>query len=161
MHGRWEGDTLVVETRNIARSEEGSSFSREAARIRAANGGRTESMRVVERFTRVDADTLRYEFTVEDAARWPWSGELPLRPTDKSVFECACHEGNYGIVNMLRGARAQERQVAGDAGRRADDLHAVSGILRSVNDRADRAPRSVQHHGFRTELCAVFVTHFQ
>ena len=54
--GRWEGDTLVVETRNIARSEEGSSFSRDAARIRAANGGRTQSLRVVERFTRVDAD---------------------------------------------------------------------------------------------------------
>ena len=111
MRGRWERDALVVETRNIARSEEGSSFSRDAARIRAANGGRTESLRVVERFTRVDADTLRYEFTVEDPTRWtsPWSGELPLRRTDESLFEYACHEGNYGIVNMLRGARAQER----------------------------------------------------
>ena len=117
MRGRWEGDTLVVETRHIARSEEGSSFSRDAARIRAANGGRTESLRVVERFTPVDADTLRYEFTVEDPTRWtrPWSGELPLRRTDESLFEYACHEGNYGLVNILRGARAQERQVAEDA----------------------------------------------
>ena len=104
---RWEDDTLVVETRNIARSEEGSSFSRDAARIRPANGGRIESLRVVERFTRVDADTLRYEFTVEDRTRWtsPWSGELPLRRTDETLFEYACHEGNYGIVNMLSGTR--------------------------------------------------------
>ena len=118
MRGRWEGDTLVVETRNIARSEEGSSFSRDAARIRAANGGRTESLRVIERFTRVDADTLRYEFTVEDPTRWtsPWSGELPLRRTDESLFEYACHEGNYGIVNMLSGARAEEREATGGAG---------------------------------------------
>ena len=116
MRGRWERDTLVVETRHIARSAEGSSFSRDAARIRAANGGRTESLRVVERFTPVDADTLRYEFTVEDPTRWmrPWSGELPLRRTDESLFEYACHEGNYGLVNILRGARAQERQVAED-----------------------------------------------
>ena len=115
---RWEDDTLVVETRDIARSEDGSSFSRDAARIRPANGGRIESLRVVERFTRVDADTLRYEFTVEDPTRWtsPWSGELPLRRTDETLFEYACHEGNYGIVNMLSGARAQERQVAGDEG---------------------------------------------
>ena len=72
---------------------------------------------MVERFTRIDADTLRYEFTVEDPTRWtcPWSGELPLRRTDESLFEYACHEGNYGLVNILRGARAQERQVAEDA----------------------------------------------
>ena len=111
MRGRWEGDTLVVETRNIARSEEGSSFGNDVVRIRAANGGRTQSLRVVERFTRIDADTLRYEFTVEDPTRWtrPWAGELPLRRTDESLFEYACHEGNYSIVNMLSGARAEER----------------------------------------------------
>ena len=114
MRGHWEGDTLVVETRNIARSEEGSSFGNDVVRIRAANGGRTESLRVVERFTRVDAETLRYEFTVEDPTRWtrPWSGELPLRRTDGSLFEYACHEGNYSIVNMLSGARAEEREGA-------------------------------------------------
>ena len=93
IRGRWEGDTLVVETRHIARSEEGSSFSRDAARIRAGNGGRTESLRVVERLTPVDADTLRYGFTVEDPTRWtrPWSGELPLRRTDESLFEYYWH----------------------------------------------------------------------
>ena len=114
MRGHWEGDTLVVETRNIARSEEGSSFGNDVVRIRAANGGRTGSLRVTERFTRVDADTLRYEFTVEDPTRWtsPWSGELPLRRTDESLFEYACHEGNYSIVNMLSGARAEEREAA-------------------------------------------------
>ena len=111
MRGHWEGETLVVETRNVARSEEGSSFGNDVVRIRAANGGRTESLRIVERFTRIDADTLRYEFTVEDPTRWtrPWSGELPLRRTDESLFEYACHEGNYSIVNMLSGARAEER----------------------------------------------------
>ena len=66
MRGHWEGDTLVVETRRIARSEEGSSHGNDVVRIRAANGGRTESLRVIERFTRVDADTIRYQFTVED-----------------------------------------------------------------------------------------------
>ena len=111
MRGRWEGDTLVVETRRIARSEEGSSFGNDVVRIRAANGGRTESLRIVERFTRVDADTIRYEFTVEDPTRWtsPWSGELPLRRIDESLFEYACHEGNYSIANMLSGERALER----------------------------------------------------
>ena len=114
MRGRWEGDTLVVETRNIARSEEGSSFGNDVVRIRAANGGRTGNLRIIERFTRVDADTLRYEFTVEDPTRWtsPWSGELPLRRTDESLFEYACHEGNYSIVNMLSGARAEDREAA-------------------------------------------------
>ena len=117
MRGRWESDTLVVETRRIARSEEGSSFGNDVVRMRAANGGRTESLRVIERFTRVDADTIRYEFTVEDPSRWtgPWSGELPLRGTDESLFEYACHEGNYSIVNMLSGARAEERAAAGEA----------------------------------------------
>ena len=115
MRGRWEGDTLVVETRNIARSEEGSSFGNDVVRIRAANGGRTQSLRIIERFTRVDADTLRYEFTVEDPTRWTrsWSGELPLRRTDELLFEYACHEGNYSIVNVLSGARAEEREAAG------------------------------------------------
>ena len=118
MRGRWEGDTLVVETRDIARSAEGSSFGNDVVRIRAANGGRTDSLRVVERFTRVDADTLRYEFTIEDPTRWmsPWSGELPLRRTDESLFEYACHEGNYSIVNMLSGARAEERAAVDGEG---------------------------------------------
>ena len=116
MRGRWEGDTLVVETRHIARSEEGSSHGNDVVRIRAANGGRTESLRVIERFTRVDADTIRYQFTVEDPSRWtsPWSGELPLRAIDETLFEYACHEGNYSIGNVLSGARAADRAAAGE-----------------------------------------------
>ena len=116
MRGRWEGDTLVVETRHIARSEEGSSHGNDLVRIRAANGGRTESLRVIERFTRVDADTIRYQFTVEDPSRWtsPWSGELPLRAIDETLFEYACHEGNYSIGNVLSGARAADRAAAGE-----------------------------------------------
>ena len=116
MRGRWEGDTLVVETRRIARSEEGSSFGNDVVRIRAANGGRTESLRVIERFTRVGPDTIRYQFTVEDPSRWtsPWSGELPLRSIDETLFEYACHEGNYSIVNVLSGERTGERAAAAD-----------------------------------------------
>ena len=116
MRGRWEGETLVVETRRIARSEEGSSFGNDVVRIRAANGGRTESLRVIERFTRVGPDTIRYQFTVEDPSRWtsPWSGELPLRSIDETLFEYACHEGNYSIVNVLSGERTGERAAAAD-----------------------------------------------
>ncbi len=114
MRGRWEGDTLVVETTRMARTEEGSSFGNDPIRIRAANGG-AERLRVVERFTRVNADTIRYEFTVEDPSRWqrPWSGEIPMRTADGPLFEYACHEGNYSIANVLSGERARER-AAGD-----------------------------------------------
>ena len=115
MRGRWEGDTLVVETTRMARTEEGSAFGSDPIRIRAANGDQ-EQLRVVERFTRVDANTIRYEFTVEDPSRWqqPWAGEIPLRTTDGPLFEYACHEGNYSIANVLSGERARERAETGD-----------------------------------------------
>jgi hypothetical protein len=115
MRGRWEDDTLVVETTRMARTEEGSAFGSDPIRIRAANGDQ-EQLRVVERFTRVDANTIRYEFTVEDPSRWqqPWAGEIPLRTTDGPLFEYACHEGNYSIANVLSGERARERAETGD-----------------------------------------------
>ena len=95
--GRWEGNTLVVDTTNFT----------DQTNFR----GSGENLHVVERFTRVAEDTILYEFTVEDPATWtrPWKGELPMVKTKGPIFEFACHEGNYGLANNLSGARAQEK----------------------------------------------------
>ena len=95
--GRWDGDTLVVDTTNFT----------DKTRFR----GSTENLHIVERFTRVDARTLRYQFTVEDPATWtqPWTGEYAWLATDDLIYEYACHEGNYALEDILRGARAKER----------------------------------------------------
>ena len=110
--GRWEGETLVVETTNFT---DKASFSGGLT----GRGGSGETFRVVERFTRVDADTLLYEFTVADPMWWtrPWSVALPMRKTAGPLFEYACHEGNYGIAGILRGARADERAHASESAR--------------------------------------------
>ena len=96
--GKWEGDTLVVDTTN---------FSKERG-FRGASA----NMHLVERFTRVDRDTLRYEFTVDDPAVWtkPWKVSLPMVLSNEMIFEYACHEGNYALANVLNGARYQEKQ---------------------------------------------------
>ena len=101
--GRWEDDTLVVDTTNFT---EKTSFQ-----------GSSDALHVVERFTRVDADTILYEFTVEDPTTWtrPWSVEIPMTTTEGPLYEYACHEGNYSLVNTLRGARAEERRAAEEA----------------------------------------------
>ena len=98
--GRWEGDTLVVDTTNFT--------------DKTGFHGSSVALSVVERFTRVDADTILYEFTVTDPTTWrtPWSVEIPMMKTDGPLYEYTCHEGNYGIVNTLSGARALERQAA-------------------------------------------------
>jgi hypothetical protein len=69
---------------------------------------------VVERFTRVDADTILYRFTVEDPATWdqPWTAELAMTKTNGPIYEFGCHEGNYGLANTLSGARAAEANAA-------------------------------------------------
>ena len=97
--GHWEGKTLVVETANFE--------------ARRDWRGSTEGMRLVERFTRVDADTLEYEFTVTDPETWdaPWTVNLPMRRNEFQMFEYACHEGNYSMEAMLGGARADERKA--------------------------------------------------
>jgi hypothetical protein len=104
--GHWEGDTLVIETTNF----NGKNPLR----------GSSENLRVVERFTRVDADTIQYKFTVEDESTWtrPWTGEIPLRKTIGPLFEHACHEGNYGLYNTLVGARLEEKKAAEEAAKR-------------------------------------------
>jgi hypothetical protein len=95
--GWWEGDTLVVDTTNFL----GPWGSLELSR----------TTHVIERFTPTDDGNLHYSFTVEDPGRWiaPWSGDFVWRRTDSKVYEYACHEGNQAIVNVLRGARWQER----------------------------------------------------
>jgi hypothetical protein len=76
--------------------------------------GSTENLHVVERFTRVDANTLLYRFTIEDPHTWdrPWSGEYTWPATDKRIYEYACHEGNYALRGILQGARRQEAEQA-------------------------------------------------
>src|SRR6185295_9992618 len=98
--GRWDGDTLVVDTTNFT--------------DKTQYEGSSDQLHVVERFTRVDANTLLYRFTVDDPQTWdkPWSGEYPWNATSEQIYEYACHEGNYSLADMLRGARAQEREAA-------------------------------------------------
>jgi hypothetical protein len=94
--GRWDGRTLVIDTTNFLRE---TSFRGSSAR-----------MHLVERLTRVDAETLLYEFTVEDSSTWtkPWTAVIPMKKVDTPIYEYACHEGNYALPNILRGARLQD-----------------------------------------------------
>ena len=98
--GHWEGDTLVVDTTNF----------NEKTRFHGA----TENLHVVERLTRVDAKTLLYRFTIEDPDTWdkPWSGEYTWPATDQPIYEYACHEANYALGDVLRGARLRETEAA-------------------------------------------------
>jgi hypothetical protein len=98
--GRWEGDTLVVETKGF----KGETSFR----------GSSPNLHLIERFTRTDANTLVYQFTATDPTTWvrPWTAEIPLQRTDDQIFEYACHEANYGMTNLLQGARAVERDAA-------------------------------------------------
>jgi hypothetical protein len=99
--GHWEGDTLVVDTTNFT--------------DKTAFRGSTANLHVVERFRRVDADTILYQFTVDDPSTWThsWSAEIPMTKIKGPVFEYACHEGNYGMANNLSGARADEKKAQG------------------------------------------------
>ncbi|MEQ1911787.1 MAG: hypothetical protein ABMA15_23415 [Vicinamibacterales bacterium] len=97
--GRWEGDTLVVDTTN---------FHPKTAML-----GSTGTLHVLERFTRVNADRIDYRFTVEDPNTWtrPWTAELPIVKTDGPLYEFSCHEANYGLLDILLGARYGEREA--------------------------------------------------
>jgi hypothetical protein len=97
--GRWDGDTLVVETRNI--------------RTEAAYRNASENLVVTERFTPIDANTLSWEVRFEDPDTWtaPWAFEMPLkRDAEAAPFEYACHEGNLGLANILSAARATDSE---------------------------------------------------
>ena len=99
--GRWEGDTLVIDTTNFNDSP--------------ALSGATRNLHVVERFTHIDEDNLLYQFTVEDPTVWtaPWSGEFVWPASDDRVYEYACHEANYSFGGILRGARILEADLLG------------------------------------------------
>ncbi|MBV8729747.1 MAG: hypothetical protein JO336_08050 [Acidobacteriia bacterium] len=104
--GHWEGDTLVVDTTNF----------NEKTRFRNS----TENLHVIERFSRLDDHTLLYRFTVEDPDTWdrPWTGEYTWPATTKPIYEYACHEGNYALGDILRGARKQEADAAAATARK-------------------------------------------
>lgn len=102
--GRWEGDTLVVETTNIPQAQ---SFY-----------GSWKNLKVTERFTRVADDRMHYQFTIDDPTIWdsPWGGEYEFSPLDGVIYEYACHEGNYALPGILQGARMEEEtKAANDA----------------------------------------------
>jgi hypothetical protein len=99
--GRWDADTLVIDTTNFS--------------SKVPFHGSSEYMHVVERLTRTSANTILYQFTVDDPHTWvrPWSAELIMGPSDGDIFEFACHEGNRGLPNNLRNARLTDEQAAG------------------------------------------------
>jgi hypothetical protein len=104
--GHWEGNTLVVETTNFK------------DKTVVANTPASESLRLVERFSRADADTLNYQITIDDPKTWtkPWTISFPLKREPQYVlYEYACHEGNYYMYNALKGARAEESKEAKNA----------------------------------------------
>ncbi len=101
--GHWEGDTLVVDTTNFT----------DKTRFR----GSTENLHVIERFTRVDDKTLLYRFTIDDPDTWtkPWTGEYSWPATNQHIYEYACHEANYALTDILKGARLREKDEAAKA----------------------------------------------
>jgi len=99
--GHWEGDTLVVETTNFT--------------DKTAFRGASANMRLTERFTRTAPDVLTYTFTVDDPSAFarPWTAQIPSEKIEGPIFEYACHEGNYGMVGILSGAREAEKKAGG------------------------------------------------
>ena len=97
----YEGNTLVVDTTNYSKA--------------GSYRGISEKVHVVERFTRLDEETLAYEVTFEDPTTWtsPWTLMIPLKRSEGTIFEYACHEGNYGMEGILAGARADEKAASG------------------------------------------------
>ena len=111
--GRWEGNTLVVET---------TGFIRETSFMR---GGASADLNLTERFTRVSPRILMYEATIDDPATWtrPWKYEVPMQWNPEPLYEYACHEGNYAMEVILAGARAAEAEAAAAASRQASVRH--------------------------------------
>ena len=95
--GRWEGDTLVVDTTNFT--------------DKTGFRGSSDGLHVIERLTRVDANTILYQFTIDDPSTFAraWTGEYPFLAAAGPIYEYACHEGNYALGDILRGARLEEK----------------------------------------------------
>jgi hypothetical protein len=98
--GHYEGDTLVIESNSFARQ--------------TSLAGSTANMKLVERFTRTGPDALVYEYTVTDPTVWtkPWTAQIHMVKTKEPIYEYACHEGNYALIGVLRGARVEEEAAA-------------------------------------------------
>ena len=113
--GHWEGNTLVVETTNLLGDRNGIGLN--------GNGmPHSDALRLTERFTRVDANTINYEAIIDDPKTWvrPWKIAFPLKRDDGfQVYEYACHEGNYALRDILAGARADEKKAAAEAAAKA------------------------------------------
>jgi hypothetical protein len=105
--GRWDGNTLVVDTTN---------FNDKVFERSTTNFGLGERLHLIERFTRIDADTIDYRYTIDAPTVYsrPWTVAVPMVKLDGDVFEFACHEGNYGLSHILSGTRAEERDTAED-----------------------------------------------
>jgi len=116
--GRWGGGTLVIETDNFTNKGPGPlPLAREFARP-GLGGIASDRLHLIERFRRLNADTLVYEFTMNDPTIWtrPWTVSTTMRRTAEPIYEYACHEGNYGMTGILSGARAQEKATAARTG---------------------------------------------
>jgi len=100
--GHWEGNTLVVETTNFNSKNPATNFQ-----------GSTENLKMLERFTLVNPTTLKYEYTLEDPQTWtqPWSAESLIPRIPPGMFEFACHEQNYGVINVVKGAQIREKEA--------------------------------------------------
>jgi hypothetical protein len=111
--GRWEGNTLVVDTTNFNDQISSNLFN--------CCGAAGANLHLVERFTRVDSDTIDYQYTVDDPTTFtkPWTVAVPLTRAPGPIYEYACHEGNYGMTGILAGARAEEKAVAEEAAKKA------------------------------------------
>ena len=109
---RWEGETLVVETTNFSPKADERALSATSGLPLVLGAG--QYLRLVERFTRIDTDTIDYQFTVTDPTTYatPWSASIPMTALEGTLFEYACHEGNYGLLNILRGARARDQAIS-------------------------------------------------
>ena len=102
--GRWEGETLVVETTNFTDKTDGN--------LPGRYSGSGENQHLVEHFTRIDSDAIDYQFTIEDSTKYvkSWTAAIPLKKIPGTMFEYACHEGNYGLEGILSGSRAEDAQ---------------------------------------------------
>jgi hypothetical protein len=103
--GRWEGDTLVVDTTNFRPNVDETSYN--------CCGGASDHLHIVERFTLVDKDSIDYRYTVDDSTLFtrPWTVSVPMRRVDGPIYEYACHEGNVGMEGILRGGRDEDRRA--------------------------------------------------
>jgi hypothetical protein len=111
--GRWDGDTLIVETRNFRPEGTGTLSLKNVDLGFSAD----ENLHLIERFRRLDADTLQYEYTVNDRTIWtqPWTVSMTMQRGGEPMYEYACHEGNYGLSGILSGARATEKAASAAA----------------------------------------------